>query len=171
MGIREHLLRASASPNNCERDVVDSRHEIGTNNASPETTVSLGEDAMTASDSSEKGGHDVSSLIDTLQATLTMAAKSKEDTPSEVSDFIYDENSDTVTPSSPSAADRLRHRIGILRKECIDGIGQKLLNAAYDIINKQSEDDVEKSLINLLGRSKFEEFGGPIWQLKFCEEF
>jgi len=161
--IKEHLSRVSSHV--CERDSIDGPSETKTN-ASDVTAIPGTEDPMTASGGSDKVGHDVSSLIDTLQATLTMV-KSKEHIVPE----FYDDNSDTLTPSSPSAAGRLRNRIELLRKECIDGIGEKMLNEAYEIIDKQSEDDVEKSLIHLLGKSRFEEFGGPIWQLKFCEEF
>ena len=163
-------IRASRASLVGASDVVDSPPH---SELSPPESES-GEDTLTPS--SDRKSSEVNCLIDTLQATLTMAHKSKEHVAPELSppppqDFQYDKRSQAVAPTSGIAAGRLRHRIEALRKECVDGIGERLLRKAYEIINSQPEGEVEKMLIDLLGLEKFQEFGGPIWQLKFCEEF
>lgn len=165
--IKDHLSRASIDQS--EKSEIDEIDGPNTKKSlSPEESDNDDdnddEDTIVASQGSEKNSYDVSSLIDTLQATLKMGSKSK--------DLDGSQDFDEKTSSfSPSATGRLRNRIKLLRKECIDGIGETLLQRAYDIINTQPEDDVERSLVNLLGKENFEEYAGQIWQLKFCEEF
>lgn len=31
--------------------------------------------------------------------------------------------------------------------------------------------NLQQALVGLMGRANFERYGGPIWQLKFCESF
>lgn len=66
---------------------------------------------------------------------------------------------------------RLRDRIEFLRRDCIDGLGEKCFVEACNIIDNNSEDKVQRLLIELMGRNKFEKYAGKIWQLKFCETF
>ncbi|XP_030829270.1 serine/threonine-protein kinase Nek4 isoform X2 [Strongylocentrotus purpuratus] len=65
---------------------------------------------------------------------------------------------------------RLMDRIAMLRKDIMQGIGIELLTKAYELLEKDDDEDTEAQLLQLLGREKFEIYGGKIWQLKFCEE-
>ncbi|XP_022096016.1 serine/threonine-protein kinase Nek4-like isoform X2 [Acanthaster planci] len=65
---------------------------------------------------------------------------------------------------------RLMDRIAALRKDIMNGIGIEVLQKAYDCLDNEDEDSVEATLVALMGRAKFEIYGGKIWQLKFCEE-
>ncbi|GFO07829.1 serine/threonine-protein kinase nek4-like [Plakobranchus ocellatus] len=65
---------------------------------------------------------------------------------------------------------RLMDRIRLLHKDCIQGVGYSVLKKAYEILDKIDEDEVEPKLVDLLGKDKFDEYAGKIWQLKFCEE-
>ncbi|CAL1534577.1 unnamed protein product [Lymnaea stagnalis] len=65
---------------------------------------------------------------------------------------------------------RLMDRIKILHKDCIQGVGYGALKKAYEILDKIDEDEVEPKLVDLLGKEKFDDYAGKIWQLKFCEE-
>ena len=65
----------------------------------------------------------------------------------------------------------LRDRIEFLRRDCIEGLGEEDFREACNIIDNQPEENVERSLVKLVGREKFEKYGGKIWQLKFCETF
>jgi NIMA (never in mitosis gene a)-related kinase len=66
---------------------------------------------------------------------------------------------------------RLRDRIEFLRRDCIEGLGEADFREACNIIDNQPEENVERALVELMGRVKFEKYGGKIWQLKFCETF
>lgn len=158
--IKEHLSRASVNP--VEKDSTD-----GCPSQSSTLTLSEDDDTLTPPDVSEKGSRDVSSLIDHLQATLTIAEKSRETVSPEATEALGDDG-DSQSQYSPY---RLKNRIEVLRKECLDGLGKDVLNQAFNIIDNNNDDSIEKSLHDLLGKSKFEEFAGPIWQLKFCEDF
>ncbi|CAG5126731.1 unnamed protein product, partial [Candidula unifasciata] len=72
---------------------------------------------------------------------------------------------ETLTDTS-----RLMQRIRVLHSDCIKGVGYQALKKAYEILNKIDEDEVEPKLVDLLGKEKFDEYAGKIWQLKFCEE-
>ncbi|GFR87117.1 serine/threonine-protein kinase Nek4-like [Elysia marginata] len=65
---------------------------------------------------------------------------------------------------------RLMDRIRLLHKDCIQGVGYSVLKKAYEILDRIDEDEVEPKLVDLLGKDKFDEYAGKIWQLKFCEE-
>ena len=66
---------------------------------------------------------------------------------------------------------RLRDRIEFLRRDCIEGLGEADFRKACSIIDSETEENVEHALVELMGRVKFEKYGGKIWQLKFCETF
>lgn len=66
---------------------------------------------------------------------------------------------------------RLRNRIEFLRHDCIAGLGETDFYKACEIIDRETEENVERALVQLMGRVKFEKYGGKIWQLKFCETF
>ncbi|XP_074646197.1 uncharacterized protein LOC141902392 isoform X2 [Tubulanus polymorphus] len=68
------------------------------------------------------------------------------------------------------ATGRLMERIGVLRKDCIRGLGVERLKRAYDILDNIDGDELEPHLLALLGQEYFDEYAGKIWQLKFCEE-
>uniref|UniRef100_A0A0B6ZPA0 non-specific serine/threonine protein kinase n=1 Tax=Arion vulgaris TaxID=1028688 RepID=A0A0B6ZPA0_9EUPU len=72
---------------------------------------------------------------------------------------------ETLTDTS-----RLMHRIRMLHTDCMRGVGYAALKEAFAILNKIDEDEVEPKLVHLLGKDKFDEYAGKIWQLKFCEE-
>ncbi len=65
---------------------------------------------------------------------------------------------------------RLMDRITVLRKDCIRGLGVQKLKEAYDILDNVDGEELESSLIALLGKVDFDIYAGKIWQLKFCEE-
>nr|XP_039263003.1 serine/threonine-protein kinase Nek4-like [Styela clava] len=66
---------------------------------------------------------------------------------------------------------RLMDRIVSLRKDCIQGLGVPLLHRAYEVLDANENDDaLQEELIALLGRVRFEQWAGKIWQLKYCEE-
>lgn len=118
---------------------------------------------------------DVTSLISALDTTLKLsnvgADRESPDVDTVPERPEDDEPLDVPFGGSPTTSGRLRDRIDRLRRECIRGIGEDLLIKAYNIIDTQQEDDVEEALGRLMGRENFERYGGPIWQLKFCESF
>ncbi|XP_025107809.1 serine/threonine-protein kinase Nek4-like [Pomacea canaliculata] len=65
---------------------------------------------------------------------------------------------------------RLTNRIRMLHRDCVQGVGYAVLKKAYDILNHIEEDEIEPKLMELLGKDKFDEYAGKIWQLKFCED-
>lgn len=65
---------------------------------------------------------------------------------------------------------RLMDRIGLLRKDIMQGIGMEMLKQAYDILEQEEDEDTEVLLMKLMGKAKFDVYAGKIWQLKFCEE-
>lgn len=65
---------------------------------------------------------------------------------------------------------RLNERINALRKDCIKGLGVKMLQNAYELIDKLEGDSLESALVAEIGTEQFEQYGSKIWQLKFCEE-
>jgi hypothetical protein len=50
-------------------------------------------------------------------------------------------------------------------------LGEAAFREACKIIDQQTEENVERELVKLIGRVNFEKYGGKIWQLKFCETF
>ncbi|XP_001641753.3 serine/threonine-protein kinase Nek4 [Nematostella vectensis] len=115
---------------------------------------------------------DVSSLINQLETTLKVVDRSADDRESPAqSPSPTNEPPTFPCGASPTTSGRLRDRIDRLRSDCIHGIGESQLTQALRIIEALEEDDVEDALIDLMGRDKFEQFGGAIWQLKFCEDF
>ncbi|XP_071808404.1 uncharacterized protein [Asterias amurensis] len=81
------------------------------------------------------------------------------------------------SPASPytrnatmTTSGRLMDRIAALRKDIMQGIGIELLQKAYESLDNEDQDLVEAELISIMGREKFDIYGGKIWQLKFCEE-
>lgn len=159
--IKEHLQRRSTVD---EPDSVDGPQR---SNSLQSIDVESGSENDDAETSQEKSNNDVSNLIVTLQATLKMDSKSKHrGSPEDSVDA-----DDTGNDFSPSASGRLKDRIKRLRSECISGLGEAILHEAYRIIDTQTEESVESALVELMGKQKFEDYGGQIWQLKFCEEF
>ncbi|KAK6177132.1 hypothetical protein SNE40_015298 [Patella caerulea] len=75
-------------------------------------------------------------------------------------------------PSIETLSDnsRLMKRIQQLHTDCVKGVGYAKVKEAYHILNRIEEDEVEPKLVALLGKDKFDEYAGKIWQLKFCEE-
>ncbi|KAL5014733.1 hypothetical protein ScPMuIL_009003 [Solemya velum] len=67
-------------------------------------------------------------------------------------------------------SDRLMTRIQHLYKDCIKGVGHEILLKACELLTKIEEDDIEPKLVELLGKDKFDDYAGKIWQLKFCED-
>jgi len=118
---------------------------------------------------------DVTSLISALDTTLKMSDVSvdRESPDGETPLENYEEMAPLDVPygGSPTTSGRLRDRIDRLRRECIRGIGEDLLQKAFNIIETHQEDYVEEAFVRLMGRENFERYGGPIWQLKFCESF
>lgn len=118
---------------------------------------------------------DVTSLISALDTTLKLSNVSvdRESPDVENAPEKDEENEPLDVPygESPTTSGRLRDRIEKLRRECVRGIGEDLLLQAYNIIDTKPEDLVEGALVRLMGRENFERYGGPIWQLKFCESF
>ncbi|KAJ7388822.1 Serine/threonine-protein kinase Nek4 [Desmophyllum pertusum] len=119
---------------------------------------------------------DVTSLISALDTTLKLSNGSIDRESPDV-ETVPEEPEETepldvpAFGGSPTTSGRLRDRIDRLRRECIRGIGEDLLIKAYNIIDTHQEDFVEEALVRLMGRENFERYGGPIWQLKFCESF
>ncbi|XP_046852777.1 serine/threonine-protein kinase Nek4-like isoform X2 [Xenia sp. Carnegie-2017] len=113
-----------------------------------------------------KESSDVNSLISALDTTLKLS--DERDSP-ELDEEIRD-NTNDIGDESVSTG-RLRDRIEFLRRDCIDGLGEKCFVEACNIIDNNSEDKVQRLLIELMGRNKFEKYAGKIWQLKFCETF
>lgn len=118
---------------------------------------------------------DVTSLISALDTTLKMSNAGADRESPDVDTVLKtpeeEEPLDVPYGGSPTASGRLRDRIERLRSECLRGIGEDLLIRAYNIIDTQQEDYVEEALVRLMGRENFERYGGPIWQLKFIEDF
>lgn len=118
---------------------------------------------------------DVTSLISALDSTLKLSNISVDrESPDEPAQEERDEDKEPLDVhffGSPTASGRLRDRIDRLRRECVGGIGEEMLVKAYNIIDTHQEDFVEEALVRLMGRENFERYGGPIWQLKFCESF
>lgn len=118
---------------------------------------------------------DVTSLISVLDSTLKLSDISVDrESPDAEQERDEGDKEPLDVPfagGSPTVSGRLRDRIDRLRSECIRGIGEDLLIEAYSIIDNQPEDFVEDALVRLMGRENFEQYGGHIWQLKFCESF
>lgn len=118
---------------------------------------------------------DVTSLISVLDSTLKLSDVSVDrESPDAEQERDEGDKEPLDVPfagGSPTVSGRLRDRIDRLRSECIRGIGEDLLIEAYSIIDNQPEDFVEDALVRLMGRENFEQYGGHIWQLKFCESF
>lgn len=118
---------------------------------------------------------DVTSLISVLDSTLKLSDISVDrESPDAEQERDEGDKEPLDVPfagGSPTVSGRLRDRIDRLRSECIRGIGEDLLVEAYSIIDNQPEDFVEDALVRLMGRENFEQYGGHIWQLKFCESF
>lgn len=118
---------------------------------------------------------DVTSLISVLDSTLKLSDISVDrESPDAEQERDEGDKEPLDVPfagGSPTVSGRLRDRIDRLRSECVRGIGEDLLIEAYSIIDNQPEDFVEDALVRLMGRENFEQYGGHIWQLKFCESF
>lgn len=118
---------------------------------------------------------DVTSLISVLDSTLKLSDISVDrESPDAEQERDEGDKEPLDVPfagESPTVSGRLRDRIDRLRSECIRVIGEDLLIEAYSIIDNQPEDFVEDALVRLMGRDNFEQYGGHIWQLKFCESF
>jgi len=115
---------------------------------------------------------DVTSLISVLDSTLKLSDISVDrESPDAEQERDKEPLDVPFAGGSPTVSGRLRDRIDRLRSECIRGIGEDLLIEAYSIIDNQPEDFVEDALVRLMGRENFEQYGGHIWQLKFCESF
>lgn len=118
---------------------------------------------------------DVTSLISVLDSTLKLSDISVDrESPDAEQERDEGDKEPLDVPfagGSPTVSGRLRDRIDRLRSECIRVIGEDLLIEAYSIIDNQPEDFVEDALVRLMGRDNFEQYGGHIWQLKFCESF
>jgi len=144
-------------------DSVDGIEE----DASSERTYDSGnEDEDESLSKSENKNEEVACLIDNLQATLKLDSQLQYN-----SRTSPEQSSSEDGELSPSATGRLHDRILRLRNECIEALGEKILNKAYGIIDNKPEHQIEGSLISLLGQKNFDLYSGQIWQLKFCEEF
>ncbi|CAK8681393.1 unnamed protein product [Clavelina lepadiformis] len=76
-----------------------------------------------------------------------------------------------ISQATLGSTGRLMDRIVALRKDCIRGLGVPLLHRAYELLDgNYEEEQLEKSLVELLGEVRFKQWAGKIWQLKFCEE-
>nr|XP_019923628.2 serine/threonine-protein kinase Nek4 isoform X2 [Crassostrea gigas] len=73
-------------------------------------------------------------------------------------------------------ADRLTTRIQILHTDCVRGVGFEVLHKAFEILSNIEDDELEVAekvlpqLVDLMGKDKFDQYAGKIWQLKFCNE-
>lgn len=67
-------------------------------------------------------------------------------------------------------ADRLTTRIQILHTDCVRGVGFEVLHKAFEILSNIEDDELEPQLVDLMGKDKFDQYAGKIWQLKFCNE-
>lgn len=67
-------------------------------------------------------------------------------------------------------ADRLTTRIQILHTDCVRGVGFDVLHKAFEILSNIEDDELEPQLVDLMGKDKFDQYAGKIWQLKFCNE-
>jgi len=122
----------------------------------------------------DHGGTDITDLIGTMQEALDMDLRPRSGrSPS----LPNDESSETTpqldqahSPLSQTVSGRLNDRIQRLRKECIRGIGEDMLQRAFRIL-EQDEDNLEDAFIELMGVDNYEMYGDAVQQLKFCEEF
>ena len=112
-----------------------------------------------------KESSEVNSLISALDTTLKFTEH-----PPELDQETQEEDTDEPGDISVSTG-QLRDRIEFLRRDCIEGLGEADFREACKIIDNQTEENVERALVELMGRVKFEKYGGKIWQLKFCETF
>lgn len=135
-------------------------------------------DAMTRlnspSGSERRNSEEIGELIGTMQATLNLdprprSAQSPTSSPEESFANII-ESSDHQALSS-TLSGRLNDRIERLRRECIRGVGERVLRKAFEILDTEDDHDLENAFIALMGQTKFELFGDAMRQLKFCEEF
>lgn len=67
-------------------------------------------------------------------------------------------------------AERLTTRIQILHTDCVRGVGFEVLHKAFEILSNIEDDELEPQLVDLMGKDKFDQYAGKIWQLKFCNE-
>ncbi|XP_028401929.1 serine/threonine-protein kinase Nek4-like isoform X2 [Dendronephthya gigantea] len=117
-----------------------------------------------------KESSDVHSLISALDTTLKFSEQRRSpEFDQETQEDNTDEQDDPGDVSVSTG--RLRDRIEFLRRDCIQGLGEADFREACNIIDNQPEESVERALVELMGRVKFEKYGGKIWQLKFCETF
>ncbi|XP_071961360.1 ubiquitin carboxyl-terminal hydrolase BAP1-like [Antedon mediterranea] len=150
------------------------------------------DDDSSSDDVEEDGKHreekEINKMSNLLECTLNLVDQDVDDrdspdasvlpTPSDNLDFTMDIPIPAAAPKAPkgigndtmTSSGRLMDRIGLLRKDVINGIGLNALMTAYEILDEYDEDQVELKLTDLLGKSKFDIYGGKIWQLKFCEE-
>lgn len=49
-------------------------------------------------------------------------------------------------------------------------MGFVVLHKAFEILSNIEDDELEPQLLNLMGKDKFDQYAGKIWQLKFCYE-
>ncbi|KAG1683871.1 Serine/threonine-protein kinase Nek4 [Nymphon striatum] len=67
------------------------------------------------------------------------------------------------------ASIRIESRARTLRTDCLNGVGDEILNKAFFILDSSENEVKQQELLNALLGKKFDEFIGKIWQLKFCE--
>ncbi|XP_033096914.1 serine/threonine-protein kinase Nek4-like [Anneissia japonica] len=151
------------------------------------------DESQSSSDEMEDGKQredkEIKKMSNLLECTLNLGDQDVDDrdspdggvslpTPSDNLDFTMDIPIPAAAPKAPkgignetmTSSGRLMDRIGLLRKDVISGIGLNALMSAYEVLDQYEEDEIELQLIKILGREKFDIYGGKIWQLKFCEE-
>ncbi|XP_078339464.1 uncharacterized protein LOC111107096 isoform X4 [Crassostrea virginica] len=135
----------------------------------------------------QRENKEMNNFISLLDTTLKM---NKEDDKSEEDDEVRESKSHRrlMEPASrpseseihrsaslPSVetlcnADRLTTRIQILHTDCVRGVGFDVLHKAFEILSNIEDDELEPQLVELMGKDKFDQYAGKIWQLKFCNE-
>nr|XP_022297775.1 serine/threonine-protein kinase Nek4-like isoform X2 [Crassostrea virginica] len=135
----------------------------------------------------QRENKEMNNFISLLDTTLKM---NKEDDKSEEDDEVRESKSHRrlMEPASRPAeseihrsaslpsvetlcnADRLTTRIQILHTDCVRGVGFDVLHKAFEILSNIEDDELEPQLVELMGKDKFDQYAGKIWQLKFCNE-
>ncbi|XP_048740337.2 serine/threonine-protein kinase Nek4-like isoform X2 [Ostrea edulis] len=96
--------------------------------------------------------------------------------PSKLSDAEIHRSASLPSVETLCNADRLTTRIQILHRDCVRGVGFDILHKAFEILSNIEDDELEVAekvlpqLVDLMGKDKFDQYAGKIWQLKFCNE-
>lgn len=90
--------------------------------------------------------------------------------PTKLSDADIHRSASLPSVETLCNADRLTTRIQILHTDCVRGVGFEVLHKAFEILSNIEDDELEPQLVDLMGKDKFDQYAGKIWQLKFCNE-